>query len=216
MVVVSVGGLAVSAFHQNTSFSKAPASVPRRLLPDSNSVFQKLRLRTSEHPCYGFRLKPRSVASASKPFQQTSRKRSSFFVTYLGENVTNFVAPRRSFLRFSYSHLPCSPSRRCKLNNLPLWFPALRPRHHRLQCPMPRIRPEAQASGGPALPVRMNTRWKRKPKRRMATCGTCEATSTWRALIKRWTPTPWITTTTPATWKPGAMSVMKTSWTGPS
>jgi len=30
-------------------------------------VFQKLPLRTSEHPCYGFRLKPCSVASAGEP-----------------------------------------------------------------------------------------------------------------------------------------------------
>jgi hypothetical protein len=44
MVVVSVGGLAVSAFHQNTSFSKAPVSIPRRLFRNSNSVFQKAPL----------------------------------------------------------------------------------------------------------------------------------------------------------------------------
>ena len=30
-----------------------------------------------------------------------------------------------------------------------------------------------------------------------------------------WMPTPWITTTTPATWRPGATSAMKISWTAP-
>src|SRR5579862_2690376 len=60
MIVVSVRGLAVSAFHPDTSFPK------ERLFQYSNSVLEKLLLRISEHPCYGSGLEPRSVPCARK------------------------------------------------------------------------------------------------------------------------------------------------------
>ncbi len=53
-------------------------------MPAGNSVFQKFRLRTSEHPCYGFRLKPRSVACAGKPPRQNLTKQVIFLRNIFG------------------------------------------------------------------------------------------------------------------------------------